>query len=58
MSNNSANLHIGLNPSEIAKISTEIDKLSIHLKNATNVNTGTLDFSKLNASIKASGSTL
>lgn len=58
LSNNSANLHIGLNPSEIAKISTEIDKLSIHLKNATNVNTGTLDFSKLNASIKASGSTL
>ena len=33
-------------------------ELQIHLKNATNVNTGNLDFAKLNQSIKQSGMTL
>ena len=33
-------------------------ELQTHLKNATNVTTGTLDFSKLNQSIKQSGTTL
>lgn len=33
-------------------------ELSIHLKKATNVNTGNLDFAKLNQSIKQSGMTL
>ena len=55
---NSANLKINLDTSSIAKASASVDQLAIHLKNATNVDTGLLDFGKLNTSIKSSGHTL
>ena len=55
---NSANLKVGLDASALREASTAADQLAIHLKNATNANTGLLDFSKLSASIKASGSSL
>ena len=47
------------------KMATEINQaahaaaeLKVHLQNATNVKTGNLDFTKLNQSIKNSGSSL
>ena len=43
---------------EIEDASRAAAELSIHLKNATNQQTGTLDFSKLNQSIKQSGTSL
>ena len=43
---------------EIEKATVAAAELKVHLQNATNVNTGTLDFSKLNQSIKTSGSNL
>lgn len=55
---NSANLKINLDTSSIAKASASVDQLAIHLKNATNIDTGLLDFGKLNTSIKSSGHTL
>ena len=55
---NSANLHVGLDAAELQKASAAVNDLAIHLREATNVRTGTLDFSKLSQSIKASGSTL
>ena len=57
LSSNSANLKVGLDSTELRKAITDVDKLQLALKNATN-STGTLDFSKLSSSIKASGSTL
>lgn len=43
---------------EIEEASKAAMELKTHLQNATNAQTGTLDFSKLNQSIKASGTTL
>lgn len=43
---------------DISKAVSAAAELSAHLKAATNVNTGNLDFSKLNQSIKQSGMTL
>ena len=43
---------------EIEDASRAAAELSVHLKNATNQQTGTLDFSKLNQSIKQSGTSL
>lgn len=43
---------------DVNKASKAIAELKMHLKNATNVNTGTLDFTKLNESIGKSGMTL
>ena len=57
LSTSSTNLHLGLNTSELNKAIADVDKLQAHLKNATN-SSGMLDFSKLNNSIKASGSSL
>ena len=43
---------------EIIQASNAAAELKIHLQNATNVQTGNLDFTKLNQSIKNSGSSL
>ena len=43
---------------EIQGASRAAAELSVHLKEATNVQTGTLDFTKLNQSIKKSGTSL
>ena len=43
---------------DVNKASKAIAELKMHLKNATNVNTGALDFTKLNESIGKSGMTL
>lgn len=43
---------------DIEDASRAAAELSVHLKNATNQQTGTLDFSKLNQSIKQSGTSL
>ena len=43
---------------DIEEASRAAAELSVHLAKATNVQTGTLDFSKLNQSIKKSGTTL
>lgn len=43
---------------EIQEASKAAAELKIHLQNATNIQSGTLDFSKLNQSIKQSGYTL
>ena len=43
---------------DIEEASRAAAELSVHLKNATNQQTGTLDFSKLNQSIKKSGTSL
>lgn len=43
---------------DVNKASKAIAELKMHLKNATNVNTGTLDFTKLNESISKGGMTL
>ena len=43
---------------DIEKASKAAAELSAHLKNATNQQTGTLDFAKLNQSIKQSGTSL
>lgn len=58
LSANSANLKIGINAADLQKASAAAAELSVHLKQATNADTGTLNFTKLNTSIKASGSTL
>ena len=44
--------------SEITKATHAAAELKVHLKNATNVDTGALDFSKLTESIKKSGKNL
>ena len=54
---NGANLKVGLNTSELSKAISDVDKLQLHLKNAMSTS-GTLDFTKLSSSIRASGSTL
>lgn len=54
LQNNSTKLNLGLNPTEIKQASNAIIDLQAHLKAATNINTGGLDFSKLDASLKAS----
>lgn len=43
---------------DISEAVSAAAELSVHLKNATNMKTGNLDFSKLNQSIKKSGMTL
>ena len=43
---------------EIQEATTAAMELKTHLKNAMNVETGTLDFTKLNSSIKSSGKNL
>lgn len=43
---------------DINKASKAIAELKLHLQNATNVNTGNLDFTKLNESLNKSGTTL
>lgn len=43
---------------DIMKATEAAAELKMHLQNATNVNTGTLDFGKLNQSLKASGTSL
>jgi hypothetical protein len=43
---------------DIKKATRAAAELQVHLQKATNVDTGTLDFSKLNQSIKSSGTTL
>jgi hypothetical protein len=53
----SSNAQLGLT-SEIEDATRAAAELSVHLKKATNVETGVLDFAKLNQSIKASGTTL
>ena len=58
LTSNSANLKVGLDATALKQASTAADQLALHLKNATNVNTGTLDFTKLSTSIRASGSSL
>ena len=57
LSTNGANLKVGLDTSQLNKAITDVDKLSVALKNATNAS-GTLDFSKFNNAIRANGSTL
>jgi hypothetical protein len=42
----------------IKKASNAAMELETHLKNATNIKTGTLDFSKLSESLKTSGKSL
>ena len=51
LTSNSSNLKLNLNTAEIQKANSAINELGMHLKVATNVNTGALDFSKLNASL-------
>ena len=58
LATSSANLRIGINAGEIQKASQAALELSAHLKTATNVNTGTIDFTKLNSSIRSSGQSL
>ena len=43
---------------EMQKASSAVAELGVHLRNATNINTGVLDFTKLNDSLKRSGVTL
>ena len=42
----------------ITEASKAAAELKVHLQNATNIKTGSLDFTKLNDSIKASGKSL
>ncbi len=55
---NSANLKLGINPSEIQQASTAALQLAAHLKQATDVNTGTLNFTKFESQIRRSGQTI
>ena len=55
---NSANLKLGIDAGEIKKASTEALELAAHLKQATNINTGVLDFTKLESSIRSSGKSI
>lgn len=58
LSMSSSNLQLGINASQIREASQAATELAAHLKQATNIQTGTLDFSKLNTSINNSGKTL
>ena len=58
LNSNSANLRIGVDTTKIKEASLEVTELQAHLKQATNINTGTLNFAKLDASIRSSGKTL
>ena len=58
LTSNSANLKIGLDATQLQEASAKITELGVHLKQATNTDTGTLNFAKLSTSIKASGSSL
>ena len=53
----SSKIDLGISQ-DIEKASKAAAELSAHLKNATNQQTGTLDFAKLNQSIKQSGTSL
>ena len=55
--NTPANIGEKLTP-QIQSAATAAAELKVHLQNATNVNTGTLDFGKFNNSIKQSGMSL
>jgi hypothetical protein len=57
MISKTTNLNLGLEK-EISDASRAAAELSVHLKQAFNEKTGTLDFTKLNQSIKQSGSSL
>ena len=43
---------------DVSKASKEIAELKVHLQKATNIQTGNLDFTKLNESLKKSGTSL
>lgn len=58
LASNSTNLKLGLSSDDVVKASNAALELSAHLKQATNIDTGTLDFTKLNNSILNSGKTL
>ena len=58
LTTNSANLKIGLDQTQLQQASKQLLELQAHLKAATNVDTGALDFTKLNNSIRNSGKTL
>ena len=53
----SSKIGVGLEK-DINKAIASVAELQVHLKNATNINTGNLDFTKLNQSIQKSGTTL
>ena len=55
---NSANLKLGINPSEIQQASLAATQLAAHLKQATDATTGTLNFTKFESSIRHSGQTI
>ena len=58
LTTNSANLKVGLDTHQLQQASQQLIELQAHLKAATNIDTGTLDFTKLNNSIRNSGKTL
>lgn len=58
LTSTSANLKVGLNTSQLQQASQQITQLQAHLKSATNIDTGTLNFAKLNQSITSSGQSL
>ena len=58
LSANSTNLNLGINTSEIQAASSAALQLAAHLKQATDVNTGTLNFTKFESQIRHSGQTI
>ena len=58
LTSTSANLKVGLDTSQLQQASQQITQLQAHLKSATNMDTGTLNFAKLNQSITSSGQSL
>ena len=58
LSSNATNLNIGLNANQIQEASRAVTELQAHLRAATNTNTGNLSFAKLDASLRASKTTL
>ena len=52
------NLTVGLNTSELSKAVQMTAELSQHLKNATNINTGTLNFTEFSKSLTNSGKSI
>lgn len=54
----SSSVALGLNAEDIQKISKATVELNAHLRQATNFNTGSLDFTKLDTSIRSSGQSL
>ena len=58
LTSTSANLKVGLDTSQLQQASQQITQLQAYLKSATNMDTGTLNFAKLNQSITSSGQSL